>query len=462
MVKMKIKFFPQRITLKIALLYSAVFSFVLIFLNAAVLYTLKYYLIYQSMEQVSTQAEVIKAKLTEAKQDVNLALKNTAFSGIPDENIYVKIFDSKGRLLYLSRELGKVTIPYNINLGVPVKIDEFDKDIVYLNTVFKKSNAIFYIQIIKDMKNEYAFLKLLFILMFFADGAGILISFVTGYFVTKRALKPVDYMIKEVKEIDAKGLNKRLKVYGEEDELTRLAKTFNDMLDRLEESFVRQNRFVSDASHELRTPISVIKGYIDMLDRWGKDDREVLEEGIKAIKKETLEMENLVEKLLFLAKSDDRSIKLEREYFDLKEIAKEVVREIELIYKEKNISLKGENVRVNADKKLIKELLRILLDNAAKYTSKNGNVEIEIKNGDKAYIKVKDDGIGIPEEDLPHIFERFYRVDKARSKDTGGTGLGLSIAKWIVEEHGGSIKVRSEVGKGTEFIVMLPLINYSK
>jgi len=450
---MKIKFFPQRITLKIALLYSAVFSFVLIFLNAAVLYTLKYYLIYQSMEQVSTQAEVIKAKLTEAKQDVNLALKDTAFSGIPDENIYVKIFDSKGRLLYLSRELGKVTIPYNINLGVPVKIDEFDKDIVYLNTVFKKSNAIFYIQIIKDMKNEYAFLKLLFILMFFADGAGILISFVTGYFVTKRALKPVDYMIKEVKEIDAKGLNKRLKVYGEEDELTRLAKTFNDMLDRLEESFVRQNRFVSDASHELRTPISVIKGYIDMLDRWGKDDKEVLEEGIKAIKKETLEMENLVEKLLFLAKSDDRSIKLEREYFDLKEIAKEVVREIELIYKEKNISLKGENVGVNADKKLIKELLRILLDNAAKYTSKNGNVEIEIKNGDKAYIKVKDDGIGIPEEDLPHIFERFYRVDKSRSRKLGGTGLGLAIVKHIVESMKGEISVESEVGKGTKFTI---------
>ncbi|MCS3916200.1 heavy metal sensor kinase [Caldanaerobacter subterraneus subsp. tengcongensis MB4] len=459
---MKIKLLPQRITLKIALLYSAVFSFVLISLNASVLYTLKYYLIYQSMEQVSTQAEVIKAKLSEAKQNMDGALKDTAFSGIPDENIYVKIFDSKGRLLYLSKKLERVAIPYNTNLEVPVKVDEFDKDLVYLNTVFKKGDATFYIQVIKDMKNEYAFLKLLFILMFFADGAGIFISFVTGYFVTKRALRPVDYMIKEVKDIDAKGLNKRLKVYGEEDELTRLAKTFNDMLDRLEESFARQNRFVSDASHELRTPISVIKGYIDMLDRWGKDDREVLEEGIKAIKKETLEMESLVEKLLFLAKGDDRSIKLERESFDLKEIAEEVVREIKLIYEGKNVSLKGENVRINADKKLIKEVLRILLDNAAKYTSKNGNIEIEIGSGDEAYIKVKDDGIGIPEEDLPYIFERFYRVDKARSKDTGGTGLGLSIAKWIVEEHGGVIGVKSEVGKGTEFTVMLPLINDSK
>lgn len=459
---MKIKLLPQRITLKIALLYSAVFSFVLIFLNAAVLYTLKYYLIYQSMEQVSTQAEVIKAKLSEAKQNMDGALKDTTFSAIPDENIYVKIFDSKRRLLYLSKKLERVAIPYNTNLEVPVKVDEFDKDLVYLNTVFKKGDVTFYIQVIKDMKNEYAFLKLLFILMFFADGAGIFISFVTGYFVTKRALRPVDYMIKEVKDIDAKGLNKRLKVYGEEDELTRLAKTFNDMLDRLEESFARQNRFVSDASHELRTPISVIKGYIDMLDRWGKDDREVLEEGIKAIKKETLEMENLVEKLLFLAKGDDRSIKLERESFDLKEIAEEVVREIKLIYEGKNVSLKGENVRINADKKLIKEVLRILLDNAAKYTLKNGNIEIEIGSGDEAYIKVKDDGIGIPEEDLPYIFERFYRVDKARSKDTGGTGLGLSIAKWIVEEHGGVIGVKSEVGKGTEFTVMLPLINDSK
>lgn len=164
----------------------------------------------------------------------------------------------------------------------------------------------------------------------------------------------------------------------------------------------------------------------------------------------------------FLAKGDDRSIKLERESFDLKEIAEEVVREIKLIYEGKNVSLKGENVRINADKKLIKEVLRIFLDNAAKYTSKNGNIEIEIGSGDEAYIKVKDDGIGIPEEDLPYIFERFYRVDKARSKDTGGTGLGLSIAKWIVEEHGGVIGVKSEVGKGTEFTAMLPLINDSK
>ncbi|MGB9780471.1 ATP-binding protein [Caldanaerobacter sp.] len=453
---------PRRITFRIALLYSAVFSCVLIFLNASVLYTLKYYLIYQSMKQVTVQSEVIASKLDISAKDMSSIPKDMVFSGIADENIYVKIFDSKGNIVYQSKNLEEVYIPYAINLGVPVKIDEFDKDLVYLNTKFKKDNSIFYIQVVKDMKNEYAFLKLLFILMFFADGAGILISFVTGYLVTKRALKPVDYMIKEVKEIDAKRLSKRLKVYGKEDELVRLAKTFNDMLDRLEESFARQNRFVSDASHELRTPISIIKGYIDMLDRWGKEDKEILEEGIKAIKKQTLEMENLVEKLLFLARGDDRSIKLEKDTFDLKEMAEEVIAEIKLIYEDKDILLKGESVNIKADKRLIKELLRILVDNAAKYTLKDGRIEIEIGNSDRAYIKVRDNGIGIPEEELPHIFERFYRIDKARSKETGGTGLGLSIAKWIVEEHGGEIHVRSKVGEGSEFTVLFPIDNDSK
>ncbi|MGB9808925.1 MAG: sensor histidine kinase, partial [Caldanaerobacter sp.] len=142
--------------------------------------------------------------------------------------------------------------------------------------------------------------------------------------------------------------------------------------------------------------------------------------------------------------------------------AEEVIAEIKLIYEDKDILLKGESVNIKADKRLIKELLRILVDNAAKYTLKDGRIEIEIGNSDRAYIKVRDNGIGIPEEELPHIFERFYRIDKARSKETGGTGLGLSIAKWIVEEHGGEIHVRSKVGEGSEFTVLFPIDNDSK
>ncbi|KHO62270.1 histidine kinase [Thermoanaerobacter sp. YS13] len=456
---MKIKLWPRRITLRIALLYSVVFSVILVVLNASVLYGLKYYLIYQAMDQVTSQAEAIKSKLGEIKGDVKLSERDLIFSSIPHENIYTKIFDEKGNVIYSSKRLEKINIPHDVNIDIPIKIDKYDKDLTYINTIFKSDDKVFYIQVIKDMENEYLFLKLLFILMFFADAAGIFVSFIAGYFVTKKALRPVDYMTKEVREIDAYGLNKRLKIYGEDDELTRLAKTFNDMLDRLEDSFKRQNMFVSDASHELRTPISVIKGYIDMLDRWGKDDKAVLQEAIEAIKKETLDMEHLIERLLLLAKGDNKSIKLNKEEFNLKDVIKEVAEEIKMLNENKNIVVKGQNdINITADKKLIKELIRIFLDNAAKYTSSDGNIEIEMgKDNSKAYIKIKDDGIGIPQEDIPHIFDRFYRVDKARAKETGGAGLGLAIAKWIIEEHRGSVIVKSELGKGSEFTITLPI-----
>jgi signal transduction histidine kinase len=130
-----------------------------------------------------------------------------------------------------------------------------------------------------------------------------------------------------------------------------------------------------------------------------------------------------------------------------------------MLNENKNIVVKGQNdINIMADKKLIKELIRIFLDNAAKYTSSDGNIEIEMgKDNSKAYIKIKDDGIGIPQEDIPHIFDRFYRVDKARAKETGGAGLGLAIAKWIIEEHRGSVIVKSELGKGSEFTITLPI-----
>lgn len=457
--KTKLKYWPRKLTLRIALLYSIVFSVVLIALNASVLYGLKFYLIYQALDQVNSQSDIIINKLKDVNGNINLSDKDLIFAGPANENIYTKIVDGSGKVIYMSRGMEKISIPYNENINIPVKIDKDNKDIAYINTVVKVNDKILYIQVVKDMENEYFFLKLLFVLMFVADAIGIFMSLIAGYFVTKRALRPVDYMTKEVREIDAHGLNKRLKIYGNDDELTRLAKTFNDMLDRLEDSFRRQNTFVSDASHELRTPISVIKGYVDMLDRWGKNDRAVLQEAIDAIKKETDDMEKLIERLLLLAKGDSKTLNLNKEQFILNDVINEVVEEIKMLSEDRKIIVKNEsNINIMADKNLIKELIRIFMDNAVKYTEPDGNIEI-LCRADKAnaYITIKDNGIGIPDKDISRIFDRFYRVDKARAKETGGSGLGLSIAKRIIDEHGGNVIVKSEIGKGTEFIIILPV-----
>lgn len=294
--------------------------------------------------------------------------------------------------------------------------------------------------------------------MAISDAMGVLVSFFAGYFITGRALRPVDYMVREVHTIDEKKLNKRLEINGNNDELSKLAITFNNMLDRLEDYFKRQNAFISNVSHELRTPLSILKGYIELIDRWGKDNKDVLEESIGALKKEEQEMEILIERLLMLARGDNKTLNINKKLFNVYELIAEIVRDAKVIFNEKNIEIFcDKNLEVNADRNLIKELLRIILDNALKYTDVDGYIKISVEEVDKnVAIIIKDNGIGIPQEDIPYIFDRFYRVDKARNKETGGMGLGLSIAKLIVELHGGTIEAESKLNKGSEFKITIP------
>ena len=257
--------------------------------------------------------------------------------------------------------------------------------------------------------------------------------------------------------INATKLDTRIAVEETESELKSLASAINSMLDRINESYRSQIRFVSDASHELRTPIAVIEGYANLLDRWGKNDEKTLQEGIIAIKDEASNMKGLVEQLLFLARGDNDSMHLQMELFDLSDLANEVLRETKMIDHAHDFSSQLRNVLVYADKGLIKQALRILMDNAIKYSNAGGRIAITVAEKDNmAVIMVKDEGIGISSEAVPYIFDRFYRADQSRTKKTGGTGLGLSIAKWIAERHGGHMEVLSREGIGTRISIAIP------
>jgi signal transduction histidine kinase len=240
-------------------------------------------------------------------------------------------------------------------------------------------------------------------------------------------------------------LGTRLDVSGSKNELKDLAKTFNNMLDRIQSAYEKQNQFVSDASHELRTPISVIQGYANLLDRWGKSDSQVLEESITAIKTESESMKELIEKLLFLARGDKDTQKLEKEDFYINELIDEIIKETALIDNIHEVtSMRNEKLLINADRSLLKEAFRIFVDNSVKYTPEGGKIKLECSpEKNSTIITIEDTGIGISEKDLPHIFDRFYRADKSRTKETGGTGLGMAIAKWIILRHEGTIKVLS-------------------
>ena len=253
---------------------------------------------------------------------------------------------------------------------------------------------------------------------------------------------------------------------GEEDqklatgdaELAGLESAVNKLMARMRDSYRQQARFVSDASHELRTPIAVIRGYADLLDRWGKTDEKILEESIEAIKDESENMQHLVEQLLFLARGDSGHTPLNISDFDVSDIMKEVWEESAMIDKAHDYRFEsGGDIPARGDVSLIKQAARILVENASKYTPEGGEILLRslVHEGHPAF-SVQDSGIGISESDIPHIFERFYRADDSRSKQTGGSGLGLAIAKWIVERHGGRFEVLSRKDIGTRITVILP------
>ena len=294
---------------------------------------------------------------------------------------------------------------------------------------------------------------------------GLVLALFLGYFVSQRLLQPIRSMTDTVKSIEVSDLGTRLEVSSTKDELSELAVTFNRMLERIQQGFDQQQRFVSDASHELRTPVTVIRGYADMLSRWGRHDEETLQEGLEAIGSEAENMQELIEKLLFLARADQKRQILHKELLDMQALVGDVFRKMQMAVDSHHLQLlANEPAMVLADKVTMRQMLRIFLENAVKYTPAGGVIRLSSRCSpdDEGYIElvIEDTGIGIAEEEQEKIFQRFYRVDSSRTKEAGqpgGTGLGLSIAKWIADRHGIKIRVESQPGTGTRFTLKIPL-----
>jgi heavy metal sensor kinase len=280
-----------------------------------------------------------------------------------------------------------------------------------------------------------------------------------GLFLANRTFKPLEQITRTAQEIEESDLSRRIEVRSE-DELGRLASTLNQMIARLERAFSRQRQFTADASHELRTPLAIIQAESTLVirkERTKSDYRKSLE----LISHEAAHMSVLIDSLLFLARSDAGKEQLNLEAVNLKELLTDLAAEIGPLCQEKGLECKIgplENLFVRGDKVYLKQLFFNLLDNAIRYTSSGGIVSVSlVRKGETAVVAVRDSGIGIPKEHIPHIFERFYRVDKARSQAEGGAGLGLSICQHIAQVHGGMIEIESQVGQGSTFSVFLPL-----
>lgn len=276
----------------------------------------------------------------------------------------------------------------------------------------------------------------------------------------RELLKPMKKVAATLNRMTVNNLHsERLDILGVSEEIRDLSIVCNEMLDRIEGAYESQKQFVSNASHELRTPIAVVQGYANMLERWGASDPQILEEAVTAMCKVSKEMQDLVEKLLFLSRHDRKTLKLKREVFDMKEIVEEVFRETEMVVENRVLSCDTtESVVVYGDKQVMKQAIRIFIDNAVKYTEAGDTINIGCRMvRNECEVIVEDSGIGIRKKDLNRIFSRFYRSDDVRGRNIAGHGLGLSIAKLIIVSHSGRIHIRTQFQKGTAFSFYLPL-----
>lgn len=274
-----------------------------------------------------------------------------------------------------------------------------------------------------------------------------------------KLFEPIRIMSATANRLTVNNLHsERLNVEGTKNELKDLASVINAMLGIIETSYECQKQFVSDASHELRTPIAVIQGYANLLGRWGTTNEEVLHESIEAIQNEARSMQDLVEKLLFLSRHDKKTLKLSKKRFNMRPVIEDMVKETKLVAANRVIRCPiMEDVIIYGDQQSLKQAIRIFVDNAVKYSHDGDEISILCqKVNEDCVITIQDNGIGMTRNDVDHIFDRFYRSDYVRNQNISGHGLGLSLAKLIILAHTGKIKVRSQFKKGTSFIITLP------
>jgi heavy metal sensor kinase len=288
----------------------------------------------------------------------------------------------------------------------------------------------------------------------------IAVAMVGGYWIMRRALLPLDEITSGAERITSRNLSERLPVAHSGDEIERLALALNRMIARLDESFQYIRRFTADASHEMRTPLTVLRGELEAIAQRPRLDDET-RNTIGSSLEETERLSRIVESLLAISRLDAGEAQMERIIFDLAELAGATVEQMRLLAEDRNIALRCEAngaVTIAGDRARIKQVVVNLVDNAVKYTPEGGLVRVVVGvENNHAILRVEDNGAGIPSEALPHVFERFYRVDKVRSRQMGGAGLGLAIVKSIVMAHGGQVAVESAEGCGSRFHVELPL-----
>ena len=440
--------------------FSTTFLFIALFIisNFAIYYVFSNLIVDREMTDSKEEAKQIVDGFNESINSIDMDTLLRAYAPI-DGMIQIVQSDQKrlSSVTSLSaKNLSKQDVQYFLNEEIKNVEYEGSAYSFVSMPVILADGQVANLQVIKNIQRAIDDLATLRLVLLIVTVIVMIPVIISSTFLSNLITKPITSLIETMTEIRKNGHFKRIEMKDtSKDELHEMGETFNHMIDLLETNFEKQDQFVANASHELRTPLTIIESYSSLLKRRGLQEPELFHESIEAIHSESIRMKDMIEQLLLLAKHEEEW-NIKTEVIDLAEHVQQSVKAFENAYhRDVHFQLLEENIKALADDQKLKQLTFIILDNARKYSDEIITVEVGRKT-DKPYIRVIDRGIGIPKDELPKVFDRFHRVDKARSRKMGGSGLGLSLAKEIAQAMNAILSLESIEGVGTTVTIELP------
>lgn len=448
----------------------------LTFLSASVIFVIYFlftYLQYETVKQwLLNEEEKTMKKTIEEIETYYAEKRNLSWKDIRESKPLLEKLNEKYQAIRILDEKGNVIVSVSNHASVSLFPTERPKKLeIDYHSVNDERSIILRkplhllsmngtIEMVRHLVKFQRMARMLFFIMTLIGVVAMMMSALIGLFIAKHFVGRLQAVTKTMMNIKNKGFQERIDVPSSNDEMSQLMMMFNEMMDQIEHSFLQQKQFIEDASHELRTPIAILEGHLSLLKRWGKNNRDILEESLEAASQEVGRLKKLALELLDLSHAEVITVPSDLQPISPKEAAEQIAKNFRVLHPSFQFMVVDElrdKAFVRIAKHHLEQLLLILLDNAVKYSQQSKKITIRLKEeGKYVSISVIDQGIGIPRDELEKVFLRFYRVDKARSREKGGVGLGLAIAKEIVDKYGGQIAIESEVGAGTTVELFIP------